>query len=209
MIKSIMKWARTPRPRTFQARRLEAIGSGAWYPSRKILEGCGVNKLPSHHYGSADQVFSWLGTEMQNRLRLPQIIVGKLPSGFYGMGEGDAAMAAPLGYHRICVFNESENLNERREILVFFHEAAHALNLLWHDRYFLAMNLMLNLRSGVDFSEDEVGFDYCTKNDFNFLSAADWAEGYANKNYQNDECALTLAINLLRIREADFRSRND
>ena len=204
-----MKWARTPRPRTFQARRLEAIGSGAWYPSRKILEGCGVNKLPSHHYGSANQVFRWLDADMKNRLRLPIILVGKLPSGFYKMTDDAGAIGAPLGRHRICVFNSNQNLTERDEMLFFLHEAAHTFWFLQHDRYFLAMNLILNLRSGENFSEQEVDFDYCTNEDFNILSAADWSLNYAMLNYQNDESSETLAMNLLILKDVELKSRND
>ena len=209
MINAIMKWARTPRQPTFQARRLQSIGSGAWFPSAKIIKGCGVNKLPSHHYGYAVDVFRWYDEKMQNRLRLPTILIGKLPSGFYKMTDDAGAIGAPLGDHRICIFNSKENLTEHDELLFFVHEAAHCLNFLFHDRYFLAMHLMLNFRSGVNFSDDEVDLDYCTKQDFNQLSAVDWAHEYALQNYQNDETALTLAMNLLILRDVEFKQRNE
>ena len=209
MIKQLLAWARTPTPATFQARRLQSIGSGAWFPSTKTIMGCGVNKLPSHHYGYAYQVFSWYDENMQNRLRLPHIIVGQLTSGFYNMTDDAGAIGAPVDGHRICVFNSAEKIDEHREMLVFFHEAAHTFWLLHHDRYFLAMHLMLNYRSGVNFSEQEVDFDYCTSQDFNILSAADWALDYASKNYQNDEDALTLAMNLLILRDVEFKKLNE
>ena len=201
MINAIMKWARTPRPDTFQARRLQAIGSGAWFPSTKIIKGCGVNTLPLHHYGYAEDVFSWYDEKMQNILRLPTILIGKLPSGFYQMDDQTGAMGKQLeDGNRVCIFNLQENLTEHDELLFFLHEAAHCLNLLWHNRYFLALHLMLNYRSGVEFTEQEVDYDYCTSQDFNQLSAVDWAQEYALQNYQNDETALTLAMNLLLLK---------
>ena len=197
MINAIMKWARTPRPDTFQARRLQAIGSGAWFPSTKIIKGCGVNTLPLHHYGYAEDVFSWYDEKMQNILRLPTILVGKVSSGFYKMTHEDGAMGATLGDNRICVFNSNQNLTEHDEVLLFLHEASHCLNLVLHDRYFLAMNLMLIHRSGFEFTEQEVNFDYCTQDDLNILSATDWALDYASQNWQKDLTAIELAMQLL------------
>lgn len=206
MINAIMKWARTPRQATFQARRLQAIGSGAWFPSTKIIKGCGVNKLPNSHYGYAEDVFRWLDAEMQNRLRLPTILVGKLSSGVYQMDDDTGAMGKQLDDgNRVCIFNVQENLTEHDELLFFLHEAAHCLNLLWHTRYFLALHLMLNYRSGVEFTEQEVDYDYCTSQDFNQLSAVDWAQEYALKNYQNDETAIELAEQLLILQSENLQ----
>ena len=206
MIKQLLAWARTPRQATFQARRLQAIGSGAWFPSTKIIKGCGVNKLPSHHYGYAEDVFRWLDAEMQNKLRLPTILVGKLPSGFYQMDDDTGAMGRQLSDgNRVCIFNVKENLTEDDELLFYLHEASHCLNLLFHDRYFLAMHLMLNYRSGANFSDDEVDLDYCTSQDFNQLTAVDWAQEYALENYQNDETAIELAEQLLMVQSENLQ----
>lgn len=94
-------------------------------------------------------------------------------------------------------------------MLFFLHEAAHTFWLLAHDRYFLAMHLILNFRSGAEFTDQEVDFDYCTQNDFNILSAVDWAVDYASKNFQNDEDAKTLAMNLLILRDVEFKKLNE
>lgn len=200
MINQLLAWAKTPRPvtNTFQLRHLQAVGNPrAWFPSSTLPVGVGVNNLPTQCYGSADDVFNWYCEKLKNSLRLPHISVGKTNSDFLKKDEGWMACGAQVDGRRWCLFNSSFEVSEREEQICFFHEAAHTLGFTKHDRWFLAMHLLLNLRSGFEFSADEVDYEQCISEDSQLLNAAEWAEDYAFQNYKKDLTAIELAEQLL------------
>lgn len=196
-------------PIVFQPRR-------GWQPkpSSECRLGCGIDAVPESRRAAPEQIFSWYSEDMQARLKLPSnIIDGRCDNDFLNFltapfefkNDDWSAVGRPSNNNklRVILFNSSCEFSPDEEQITFLHEVAHCLGFLKHDRYFLAMMLVLVFRSGYQNNHTLFQFQVdCALSEDEIADkkiAEKWAEKFAQDNCEQDKTALEIADELLLI----------